>query len=529
MVCGRRERKSSTLEGAASGLSSTAGGGGAGYLVGTSDLVHLVLEMREKVVPIVAVGDSNSVPGAHQHVASSVSIQEEGGDSHSEHRAMDPTTAREDVERRFDALLKRIRKDGRGGVASYGSSGVSSSSASHTGGTHYSQSQQLPSFHTGSSSTNHHPVATGPGRSLGRGFENTDFGLDEDDEDDIDGDEDEEPPIARSSDEDGGSEDLDAFSGLEDILSDDDDMHREAPGPDLKRKKPNQREYAPNGRKQRGYHKWAGLSVALLSTGETGIVLKKLGGRIKVRLDHNPSIELSSAEEKLHLMEHHSGPEAVEEIYEAAKFVPQWKDLKIGQRVAMLRFDNATGRVVRLPDEKRALGGLGHVVVQLDLGGGQKKAVLETLRMIDEGHPVVPYTEVKQKTLGRPTKADVARKTSPPPIQPVVPYSKRGDAWRSSLRPPSGSISPPQSPAPTTIVPKYSGRNEDDAKRHRKEDGSDDDRSSSRRGREYDNHGGNKPLLTRGKKLCRSCGAVIGTACRTCSSCGKPCAKSEKH
>jgi hypothetical protein len=52
----------------------------------------------------------------------------------------------------------------------------------------------------------------------------------------------------------------------------------------------------------------------------------------------------------------------VEEIFETCQFVPQLKDLSVGTRVALLKWENATGRVVRMP-EKRVLSGLAHVIV----------------------------------------------------------------------------------------------------------------------------------------------------------------------
>jgi len=249
---------------------------------------------------------------------------------------------------------------------------------------------------------------------------------------------------------------------------------------------------------------------------ETGIVVKKPGGRIKVRLDSNPSVELSSSEEKLHLLEN-TGPAAVQEIVDVARHVPQWKDFRIGQRVAMIRFENATGRVIKLPDEKRALSGLGHVVVELDTTKEPKRAVMESLRLIDENHPVVPFPVQTSKSLGRPTKAVVANKAPLPQIVPVIPASKRGEEWRRSLQPPSGVPSPPSSPSRAA-----SSDEGDDA-----DDLSDRKRLVPivKRVKKASQKEEGRPILTRGQKICQSCHKIIGTACRTCTFCGAPCMK----
>ena len=332
--------------------------------------------------------------------------------------------------------------------------------------------------------------------------------------------------LRRSSDDEVNTENLDDFSGLEDLnLSEDDDDFRREGVIDLKRKKPKQREYAPHGRKQRGYHKWAGRVVALLSTGETGIVLKRPGGRIKIRLDDNPAYSISSSEEKLHLLENTTGMEAVNEIYEAARFVPQLKDLRLGQRVAMTRFENATGRIIRLPDKKRAMSGLAHVVVKPDLSGEPKKAVMESLRLLDDKHPVIPFPSNTNKSLGRPTKAVVANKVPPPQITPIVPFSKRGDDWRRSLKAPTGTPSPPSSPFASV-----SEGDEDDERRQLYDDtGRPIPHNLVKRTRHLDDTSTpNKPVLARGQKLCKSCNGVIGTACRTCPHCGAMCVKQVK-
>jgi hypothetical protein len=335
-----------------------------------------------------------------------------------------------------------------------------------------------------------------------------------------DGEDDDE--LGRSSDDDANTENLDDFSGLEDLnLSEDEDDFKRDGVIELKRKKPKQREYAPNGRKQRGYHKWAGRLVALLSSGETGVVLKRTGGRIKIRLDENPSYPISSSEEKLHLLENTSSFAAINEIYDAARYVPQLKDLRVGQRVAMTRFENATGRIVRLPDEKRAMNGLGHVVIEPDMSGERLKAVMESLRLLDDNHPVIPFPSLTHKSLGRPTKAVVANKTPPPQITPIIPFSKRGDEWRRSLKAPTGTPSPPSSPV-------GSMSEEDDETRKRREDDPNRQTLVKRSRHLGDASTPNKPVLTRGQKLCKACNGVIGTACRSCPHCGAVCARPSK-
>ena len=308
------------------------------------------------------------------------------------------------------------------------------------------------------------------------------------------------PPSSSNEEED--DDDIEDFSDVSGILSDDETTKKEVFLEDTRRLKQKQREYAPNGRKQRGYHKWAGRCVALLSTGETGIVVKRPGGRIKVRLDAAPTVEISSSEEKLHLMEIDglADPDlAVDEIFNAARLVPQYKDLKIGQRVALVRLDNATGKIEKLPDEKRAMIGLGHVVVEMDIGHQKKKSVIESLRMLGDDHPPIPPpSNSPQKIVGRPTKATALKKTLPPTINPIVPFSKRGDDWRRSLQAPTGRSSPPTSPEVNVHEKKIVKRVKpiEDA---------------------------NKPALTRGQKLCRSCHAIIGTASKVCPHCQVPC------
>jgi len=351
-----------------------------------------------------------------------------------------------------------------------------------------------------------------------------DFDVEEDFDDDG-RDDGEEDDFRRSSEDDANSENLGDFSGLEGLnMSEDEDQEtrRDTGSGELKRKKPKQRDY-PNARKQRGYHKWAGRSVALLSTGETGIVVKKPGGRIKVRLDDNPSVEISSSEEKLHLMET-AGDVAIEEIFQAALYVPQYKDLHIGQRVAMTRFDNATGKVLRLPDEKRVLGGLGHVIVQLENPPGEtRKSVLESLRLIADNHPVISLNTTPQKVLGRPTKAEVARKSVAPHIDSLVPLSKQGYGWKQSLKIPTGHTSPPQSPVLPPLLSRSRSGEDEVAKLIL-----DKPLSAQPVKKVKQMPDGNslvKPSLNRGQKFCKSCNAVIGTASRICSHCGAPCPK----
>jgi hypothetical protein len=420
---------------------------------------------------------------------------------------MDKETRRVEVDKAFDNLLKKLRRNKPGAAVSSSQPYlVPSSSSNPRHGHHHLQAHHYAHEY------DHHG---NNGHSLGDDN-------DEDDEDDA---------RARSSDEDANSDDIDDFSELDGLIDDNDDADVED-GVLNTRTVVNKRKYAPNGRNPRGYHKWAGRRVALLSTGQTGVVVKKGGGRIKVRLD-GPAYEISSSEEKLHLIESTDPRAAVEEIFEAAKNVPQWHDLHIDGRVAMTKFGNATGKIVKMPDQKRALNGLGHVLVKLDSTGELKKSVLESLRMIPPEHPVIEYSDIQQKQLGRPTKANVARKAVAQPVMVLPPPSKTGksgEEWRSKIKAPTGHDSPPQSPA---AAPQRVRRTEDDdsSRKRRVENsagaaGSAERRSTKKSKAVANTHGSpNRPVLTRGQKMCKSCSAIIGTASRVCNHCGAQCPK----
>lgn len=331
--------------------------------------------------------------------------------------------------------------------------------------------------------------------------------------------EDDQVEVQRHAEDDEGSDDLGDFSGLEELDLDGGDEEEEDGDnqkfPKRTLLKPATRQpkrKVGDARLQRGFHKLAGLFVCVLSTGETGYILKRMGGRLSIKLKSEPQPVASTADRLFTLSQQ---PQTVAdkvdkeqmlgEIYEACKYVPQLEDLKVGQRVALPKLDNATGRVSKIPDAKKVTDGLGHVTVVLDKGKEERKVTLELLRLVDDDHVTIAkssWSAERTKT-GRPTKAEMARKPALVPIVALVPHSKRGDAWRRSLEcihfPDKLACAALESTGETrqllSTQPSRANKPPEDASKTRR----------------------------RAQKPCAACGASIAIASKTCGNCGTAC------
>ncbi|KAH9258544.1 hypothetical protein BASA81_003046 [Batrachochytrium salamandrivorans] len=329
-------------------------------------------------------------------------------------------------------------------------------------------------------------------------------------EDEYDEEED-EVEVQRYAEDDGDSDDLGDFSGLEelDLEGEEEDGGNEK-FPKRTLLKPATRQpkrKVGETRLQRGFHKLAGLFVCVLSTGETGYILKRMGGRLSIKLKSEPQPVASTADRLFTLSQQPTlitdqidKDQMLNEIYEACKYVPQLEDLKIGQRIALPKLDNATGRVSKIPDAKKVTDGMGHVTVILDKGKEERKVTLELLRIVDEDHVTIAQSSwgAERTKTGRPTKAEMARKPAPVPIIALIPHSKRGDAWRRSLE----CIHFPDKIACASLESDNESRQVLSLRSRKQEDG---------------------PKGRRAQKPCTACGASIAIASKTCGNCGTAC------
>jgi hypothetical protein len=175
---------------------------------------------------------------------------------------------------------------------------------------------------------------------------------------------------------------------------------------------------------------FVGRIVALLSTGETGVVVDKPDRKCIVRMDRSGD-EIKVTWEELFWLKRCSGPQdAVEQIIKASCFVPQVRDLKIGIRVAIVRLQFQTAVVVKLPESRK------NCCFTLELEHSRKiwKGKADGLRLIAASSPIIGPLCSKQ---GRP-KADWVReqkKLRKPDM--LVPESKANEEWARSIHPPT--------------------------------------------------------------------------------------------
>jgi hypothetical protein len=174
---------------------------------------------------------------------------------------------------------------------------------------------------------------------------------------------------------------------------------------------------------------FTGRVVALLSTGETGIVSERPNSKCIVKLD-NCGTEVKACWDELFWIKKCYGPDdAVKRIIKAVEFVPQVKDIKMGARVAVVKLHYQTGRITKLPESNKARC----FTVELEHSGNILRIKAEGLRLIRMDDPVVgPLCEKR----GRPKREYVVEQGKLRKPKFLLPSSKSTVEWIKSIRPP---------------------------------------------------------------------------------------------
>jgi hypothetical protein len=178
-----------------------------------------------------------------------------------------------------------------------------------------------------------------------------------------------------------------------------------------------------------------GRVVALLSSGEPGIIIEETGRKFLVKLDKDDT-KLKLCRDDLFWLKGCTGPDdAVVQIYEACKDVPHPSDIRMGMRVSLTKWNYMTGVVEQLPGSRANAA----FIVRIEHSGTVVRARAETLRLIPAQHPLIGPLFDKA---GRPSKKEARRRKRERKPVVIVPPSKASLAWKSSLKPPK-TLPPP--------------------------------------------------------------------------------------
>lgn len=193
----------------------------------------------------------------------------------------------------------------------------------------------------------------------------------------------------------------------------------------------------PSKPKKKRNKDFVGRVVALLTTGETGIIIEKPNRKCMVRLDKDSSVIKTCVDSIYWLRYCSDQDDAVAKIYQAVCYVPQISDLKLGDRVAIVKLKYQTGTVESLPVSKKQCC----FIVRLEVTQAEYRCKAEGLRLIDPDYPAIgpPFGKV-----GRPTREEVREKRKQPLPLLLIPKSKSTVQWKAALRPPK-VLPPPKS------------------------------------------------------------------------------------
>jgi len=188
---------------------------------------------------------------------------------------------------------------------------------------------------------------------------------------------------------------------------------------------------------------FVGRIVALLSTGETGVIIERPGTKCIVKLDKDGSNQKLCWDALYWLRRCEDADDAVAKIYKACCDVPQNSDISLGARVSVVKLNYQSGIVEKLPSSVKECC----FMVRLDVSGQLVRSKAEGLRLITKSHPPIgPLFEKR----GRPKTEEVRERRKQQKPEFIRPKSKSSERWLESLVPPK--VLPPPRAVGDTVM-----------------------------------------------------------------------------
>jgi len=196
-----------------------------------------------------------------------------------------------------------------------------------------------------------------------------------------------------------------------------------------------------------------GRIVALLSTGETGIVVERPNQKCLVKLDKDGSTLKVCWDSLFWLKRCNDADDAVAQIFRAVCNVPQVSDISFGAHVSLVKLNYQSGTVEKLPVSKKNCC----FMVRMDVSGQLVRSKAECMRLIAVDHPHIgPLFE----KAGRP-KAEVVKEKRKKQVPEMLrPRSKSSMIWMQSLKPPK--VLPPPRALTDNVMSDSENSDEDD-------------------------------------------------------------------